>query len=52
MKPIIRHCRNCEYSKGYMWHIVSCDVKYIEIPESKQRFKGLFCRFFKPKESD
>lgn len=50
MKPIIRHCRNCEYAKDCVpIHPKYCSVKYKTIPENRQRICGLFCRFFKNK---
>lgn len=52
MKPIIRHCRNCEYAKHHLYQEIDCDVKYIKIRSYEQRRKGLLCRFFKAKECE
>ena len=48
-KPIIRHCKNCEYADNYplLRKSIHCGVKYKWI--GKQRFVALFCRFFKAK---
>ena len=49
-KPIIRHCRNCEYAtKWTMYPHTECNVKFKTIWEYKQRITALFCRFYKPK---
>lgn len=50
MKPIIRHCRNCEYAADCVpIQPKYCVVKYKTIPGNRQRICGLFCRFFKSK---
>ena len=48
-KPIIRHCKNCEWCKEYKWlsHI-DCTVTYKTV--WKTRLKALFCRYYKEKE--
>ncbi len=52
-KPIIRHCRNCEYAKKWvMYDTVDCEVKYKSIWNFQQRWAALFCRHFKAKGSD
>jgi hypothetical protein len=51
-KPIIRHCKNCEYCGLGKWGICEplepyCEIRYIypELP----RLRALLCRFYKPK---
>lgn len=51
-KPIIRHCRNCEYAKIPDYHNpddpylnVSCRVYYEDI--EFKRLTALFCRHYK-----
>ena len=47
-KPIIRHCRNCKYSKyDYTNDATYCDVKYKGVVFS--RLSALLCRFYKTK---
>lgn len=49
-KPIIRHCRNCEYF-GHFYSTGSgrCTVKYQYVIEETQRVKAMFCRYYKQK---
>lgn len=47
-KPIIRHCRNCQWGKENIWGNIDCTVKYTSIYE--ERLCALFCRFYKKKE--
>lgn len=50
MKPIIRHCRNCEWAKDCVpIHPKWCSVKYKEIHPDSQRITALFCRHYKNK---
>ena len=50
-KPIIRHCRNCEYGKLLFCNSIECTVTYKHITyNSDQRQKALFCRHYKQKE--
>ena len=51
-KPLIRHCRNCEYAKvqdyynpDYPYLKVSCRVYYKEV--EFPRPTALFCRYYK-----
>ena len=46
-KPIIRHCKNCEYHERHFC-CDYCDVKYQYIELGRP--KALFCRFYKKKE--
>ena len=48
-KPIIRHCRNCEYSYSRLCGECGCQVRYttIDFP----RIKACICRFYKQRES-
>lgn len=46
-KPIIRHCRNCKWSKVRSINSY-CTVKYDVI--ILERIKALFCRYYKQKE--
>lgn len=46
-KPIIRHCKNCEWYK-YKLLVEQCEVKYQYI--NNGRIKALFCRFYKQKD--
>ena len=49
-KPIIRHCRNCEYSEKWCsYDHIKCEVKYKTVREGWQRFKALFCKYYKKK---
>ena len=49
-KPIIRHCRNCKYSKERVFGDIVCTVRYTNIYE--ERLCALFCRHYKKKESE
>lgn len=49
-KPIIRHCRNCEYCKpdkffGFDYGI-NCEVKYKKISNTFGRIAAMFCNYF------
>lgn len=47
-KPIIRHCKNCEYSCEWILIdscCITCKVKYKSIYH--QRLVALFCKYFK-----
>lgn len=46
-KPIIRHCRNCEYFCLNYIGGGECTVKYQYVLEEKQRVKAMFCRYYK-----
>ena len=48
-KPIIRHCKNCQWHKP-SWMLIDCTVKYNKI--SFPRLRALFCRYFTKKESE
>ena len=50
-KPIIRHCRNCEYFDLHHTGGGECSVRYCYVLEEFQRLKALFCRYYKPKGS-
>lgn len=52
-KPIIRHCRNCEWGQLFLDGDIKCQVtfKYF-IYNSEQRRKALFCRYYKQKGSE
>lgn len=54
-KPIIRHCKNCEWANfrlNYYNHTdgIRCDVKYKIFYNKSQRLRALFCPHFKKKE--
>jgi hypothetical protein len=49
-KPIIRHCRNCEYHKPAHIFDAWCDVKYKWIEKGKKGAR--FCRYYKQKGSE
>lgn len=48
-KPIIRHCRNCEYSYMKYTGGCGCEVRYttIDFP----RIKAWICRYYKQREN-
>lgn len=49
-KPIIRHCRNCEYKDSYFrYGQIFCTVKYKRIPSGMLRLKALLCKHYKQK---
>lgn len=50
-KPIIRHCRNCEYSTHHSTTgNIYCEVKYKIIFDDMQRLSAFMCRHYKQKE--
>ena len=49
-KPIIRHCRNCEYSHLKLTGKCGCEVRYTTI--DCPRIKAWICRFYKQRESE
>ena len=49
VKPIIRHCRNCEYHKGTPCGSVFCDVRYTHI--TFERLRAVLCKFYKENEN-
>lgn len=50
-KPIIRHCRNCEWAKINFANSVTCEVTYKYFSSNgEQRRKALFCRYYKQKD--
>lgn len=49
-KPIIRHCKNCEWHIQYAGCRPECTVKYQWC--WKPRLKALLCRYFKKKGSE
>ena len=52
-KPIIRHCRNCEWGKRYFGNSIECQVTYNWISyNEQQRTRALSCRHFKAKENE
>ena len=55
LKPLIRHCKNCQWVGGWFggsFEDVICMVKYKRINNSQQRYKALFCRYYKKKEQE
>lgn len=54
-KPIIRHCKNCQYSEQWLFitENVSCTVKHKKcLLPCEQRIGALFCRHFKKRGID
>lgn len=54
-KPIIRHCKNCEWSIKKDLSLtcgIVCKVTYDYIPNDRQRAQALFCRHFKKRSDD
>lgn len=50
-KPMIRHCRNCEWGQLYFCSDIRCMVTYKDIRyNSEQRRKAIFCKHYKQKE--
>lgn len=52
-KPIIRHCRNCEWAntnKSFPEFKIFCEVKYKSVFAEYQRCTALFCRHYKKRE--
>ena len=50
-KPIIRHCKNCEWCKQNKHNDnIDCTVTYKYILEDFQRIKAILCRYYKQKE--
>lgn len=47
-KPIIRHCKNCEWCKTY-WGCSGIDCKITYKTIFNQRIKALLCRYYKQK---
>lgn len=48
-KPIIRHCKNCEYRTAFLGDY--CDVKYKKLYNGMSlRLRALLCRYYKQKE--
>lgn len=46
-KPIIRHCRNCKWSKPcFMLSAVRCEVKYKSVYDDTGRITATFCKYF------
>ena len=52
-KPIIRHCRNCEYRESYFrWFNDYCNVKHKRIDKGiSLRMRALLCPYYKQKGS-
>ena len=46
-KPMIRHCRNCEYAQAKPSALIHCIVKYKYYTIDKQRRVAIFCRYYK-----
>ena len=46
-KPIIRHCKNCQYY-GRKFGQYDCQVRYVDV--LCQRLRALLCRFYKKVE--
>jgi acetyl-CoA carboxylase beta subunit len=54
-KPLIRHCKNCEYStfgNELSTNVVYCKVKYILKFSYEQRVSALLCRYYKRKDDE
>lgn len=53
-KPIIRHCRNCEWGcyRNGPYGSIDCEVKYKTVYDFEQRITALFCKHYKRKGSD
>lgn len=47
-KPMIRHCRNCEYISSVDY----CTVKYSYKPDEFQRISALLCKFYKQRSDN
>lgn len=47
-KPIIRHCRNCEWARSYGTPDVYCRVRYKAI--TRVRITAILCRHYCKKE--
>lgn len=45
IRPIIRHCANCKWSKTYLESNPWCCVRHNE--KFYPRISALFCRFFR-----
>lgn len=50
-KPMIRHCRNCEYSTYFVRDTIYCDVKYKLKIQEEQRISAVFCRYYKQRRA-
>ena len=53
-KPIIRHCRNCQWCEHITGFLGSsetyCTVKYKDIETEEQRLEAIFCIHYRKKE--
>lgn len=49
-KPIIRHCKNCEWAHGYGTSSVFCRVRYKDI--TRTRITAILCRHYRKKEGE
>lgn len=47
-KPIIRHCRNCQWYEPAFICSYKCSVRYKEV--IFERLRAWLCRFYKQKE--
>ena len=47
-KPIIRHCRNCQWYSRELCGMYQCSVRYKRV--LYERLRAWFCRFYKQKE--
>lgn len=47
-RPIIRHCKNCEWCKcNGRWSGYNCQVRYKTLDENEMRLTALFCRHYR-----
>lgn len=51
-KPMIRHCRNCEWGKETLTTDTWCTVKYCYRFDYSQRIAALLCKFYKQRSDD
>lgn len=54
-KPMIRHCKNCQWCGGYYGGLredVVCKVKYKGIDNEWQRLVALMCWHYKKRTDD
>ena len=50
-KPMIRHCKNCEWCQRKTFtDSIDCLVRYTVVLVSGQRIKAIFCKHYKQKE--
>lgn len=49
-KPIIRHCKNCEWAERHTYNSIYCNVKYGIVAEDFQRLEALFCRYYQKRD--